>query len=202
MVAGLLKPTSGKVAIRGSEVLSIVPEVGYVFQHASLLTWRSVIRNVLLPLELKKMNLNDHLDSAMNLIRLVGLSGFEHSYPFELSGGMQQRVSIARALITNPKILLMDEPFGALDALTREQMSVELLRIWESYKNTVMFVTHDISEAVLLSDRILVMSPRPGTLQEEIDVGLPRPRALSMMTKPNFVQLAERIRASLGLLGK
>lgn len=196
IVAGLIEPTSGQVFIAGKKITGPLYNVGMVFQSPVLLRWRTVLRNILLPIEVKKLDTNQYLDRAKQLIQLTGLSGFEDKYPHELSGGMQQRVSICRALITNPDLLLMDEPFGALDALTREQLNTELLRIWQSQKKTVLFVTHSVSEAVYLSDKIVVMSARPGTIIEFIDVDLPRPRK---RTDPRFTELMVRILRLLGV---
>lgn len=196
IVAGLIEPTSGQVFIAGKKITGPLYNVGMVFQSPVLLRWRTVLRNILLPIEVKKLDTNQYLDRAKQLIQLTGLSGFEDKYPHELSGGMQQRVSICRALITNPDLLLMDEPFGALDALTREQLNTELLRIWQSQKKTVLFVTHSVSEAVYLSDKIVVMSARPGTIIECIDVDLPRPRK---RTDPRFTELMVRILRLLGV---
>jgi len=196
LVAGLISPTAGKVYVRGALVKSPVSNVGMVFQSPVLLRWRNVWRNILLPIEIRKLDQKQYVDKARELIKLSGLEGFEDKYPHELSGGMQQRVSICRALITDPDILLMDEPFGALDALTREQMNQELIRIWQAKKKTVLFVTHSVTEAVYLSDKILVMSPRPGTIIETINVDLPRPRRKG---DPEFISLTTRIFKLLGV---
>ena len=161
-------------------------EMGFVFQKALLLYWRNILDNVLLPIEILKMDKNVLRKKALDILNLVGLKGFENRYPKELSGGMQQRVSIARALIHDPKLLLMDEPFGALDALTREKMNLELLRIWREAKKTVLFVTHGISEAIFLSDRIIVLSARPSHIIKSIDIKLPRPRTLKVRMSPEF----------------
>ena len=168
-----------------------------VFQAPVLLKWRSVLGNILLPVEFAKLDLASHIDKARALIKLVGFEGFEEMYPHELSGGMQQRASLCRALVTDPQLLLMDEPFGALDAMTRDELDLELLRIWEERKKTVLFVTHSIQEAVFLSDRVFVMSARPGRLLEIIAVDLPRPRTLEMMSAASFGEYTLRIRALL-----
>ncbi|MEM4282814.1 MAG: ABC transporter ATP-binding protein [Candidatus Woesearchaeota archaeon] len=196
IVAGLIKPTSGQIFMAGKETTGPVYNIGMVFQSPVLLRWRTVLRNILLPIEVKKLDTNQYLDRAKQLIQLTGLSGFENKYPHELSGGMQQRVSICRALITDPDLLLMDEPFGALDALTREQLNIELVRIWQSQKKTVLFVTHSVSEAIYLSDKIVVMSARPGTIIECIEVDLPRPRK---RTDPRFIELTGKILRLLGV---
>ena len=185
LTAALLEPTGGKIEIQGTDVTSEAHrkhDVGLVFQTPVLLDWRTVRKNILLPVEI--MNQNDALerdmeyyqDRAMELIDLVGLEGFADAYPQELSGGMQQRVSICRSLVYDPPVLLMDEPFGALDALTRDKMNQELLRIWEETRKTVVFVTHSLEEAVFLSDRVVVLDSRPGRILDVIDVDLDRPR--------------------------
>ena len=196
IIAGLTEPTTGEVYVRGQKVVNIIQNVGMVFQSPVLLKWRTVLKNIMLPIEIKKLSEKEYLEKAHNLIELAGLKGFEDKYPNELSGGMQQRVSICRALITDPDILLMDEPFGALDALTREQLNRELINIWQYKKKTVVFVTHSVNEAVYLSDKIFVMSPRPGTIIEEINVDLPRPRIRS---DPKFIALVEKILKLLGV---
>jgi NitT/TauT family transport system ATP-binding protein len=169
-------------------------DTGIVFQNPTLLPWASVTDNVLFPLKLMHQVRSDSIAIVHDLLKLVGLAGFEHRYPRELSGGMQQRAAICRALIHDPDILLMDEPFGALDALTREEMSLELLRIWTAQPKTILFVTHSISEAVMLADRVVVMSPRPGRIVEEIDVPLLRPRTFDLQARPEFQECARRIR--------
>jgi NitT/TauT family transport system ATP-binding protein len=196
IVAGLIPPTKGMVMIDGKKVEQPVDNLGMVFQSPTLLRWRTVTENILLPIEVRKLNKRDYASKAMELIELTGLSGFEDKYPSQLSGGMQQRVAICRALITDPAILLMDEPFGALDALTREQMNYELLKIWESRRKTVMFVTHSVTEAVFLSDRVVVMSKRPGRIIDDIRVDMPRPRRRN---DPRFLELVDRIHAKLGI---
>jgi NitT/TauT family transport system ATP-binding protein len=194
MVGGLLLPTEGRIGVRGAPVTGPREDVGIVFQAPVLLHWRDVLGNVLFPIEILRRDLRQHRPLALDLIRLVGLTGFEHRHPRELSGGMQQRVAICRALIHDPTLLLMDEPFGALDALTRMEMSVELLRIWDERRKTILFVTHSISEAVLLADRVVVMSPRPGRIQRVISVKLPRPRDIAMESTPEFREHADEIR--------
>jgi NitT/TauT family transport system ATP-binding protein len=201
IIAGLLPPSSGKVAIAGRLVDRPLENVGMVFQAPVLLKWRSVLNNVLLPVEFAKLNAARYAEEARRLIRLVGLEGFEEMYPHELSGGMQQRASLCRALVTDPQLLLMDEPFGALDAMTRDELDMELLRIWEQRKKTVLFVTHSIQEAVFLSDQVLIMSARPGKVLEIIDIDLRRPRTLEMMSNERFGEYTLRIRRLLSSLG-
>jgi NitT/TauT family transport system ATP-binding protein len=197
ILSGLMPASSGKAIVNGQPVTGPLENVGMVFQAPVLLKWRSVLGNILLPVEFAKLDVPRHLEKARALIDLVGLSGFEEMYPHELSGGMQQRVSLCRALVTDPQLLLMDEPFGALDAMTRDELDMELLRIWEERKKTVLFVTHSIQEAVFLSDRVFVMSARPGRLLEIITIDLPRPRTLEMMSTARFGEYTLRIRALL-----
>jgi NitT/TauT family transport system ATP-binding protein len=194
LIAGLLRPTAGEVLIDGALVREPRQDTGIVFQNPTLLPWASVTDNVLFPLKLMHQMRPDSIAIVHDLLKLVGLAGFEHRYPRELSGGMQQRAAICRALIHDPDILLMDEPFGALDALTREEMSLELLRIWTAQPKTILFVTHSIPEAVMLADRVVVMSPRPGRIVEEIDVQLPRPRTFDLQSLHEFQECAQRIR--------
>jgi len=172
-----------------------------VFQTPVLLPWRTVWDNALLPIELQRQNVGRHRERAAQLFRLVGLEGFEHKYPNELSGGMQQRVGIIRALIHDPAVLLLDEPFGALDAMTREHMNLELLRIWREARKTVILVTHSIPEAIFLADRVLVMSPRPGRIAEIIDIDLPRPRSLDLINSGPFGDYVRRVRSHFGAYG-
>jgi NitT/TauT family transport system ATP-binding protein len=169
--------------------------VGIVFQEAVLLEWRSVLDNVLLPAEILGLDKTKARARAMHLLKLVGLAGFERRFPRELSGGMQQRVSICRALIHNPSVLLMDEPFAALDAMTREELGFELMRIWDTDKKTVIFVTHNITEAILLADRVVAMSRRPGRIAKIVDVALPRARTIDMEFSPQFKSYSDQIRA-------
>jgi NitT/TauT family transport system ATP-binding protein len=185
------------VSIYGKEVEGPTAEVGIVFQTPVLLPWRSILDNILLQVEMRHLERAEYRGRAMELIKLVGIAGFESKLPFELSGGMQQRAGICRALIHDPPLLLMDEPFGALDALTRELMNQELQRIWLDSGKTVLFITHSISEAVFLSDRVLVMSERPGTLNADIPIDLKRPRDLSTMENPRFASLGRQIRELL-----
>jgi NitT/TauT family transport system ATP-binding protein len=201
IISGLLPASSGSVSVSGQPVQSPLENVGMVFQAPVLLKWRPVLGNVLLPVEFAKLNVAGHVDRARALIKLVGLEGFEEMYPHELSGGMQQRASLCRALITDPQLLLMDEPFGALDAMTRDELDLELLRIWEERKKTVVFVTHSIQEAVFLSDVVIVMSPRPGRLLEQIVINLPRPRTMEMMSTVKFGEYTLKIRGLLAASG-
>jgi len=197
LVGGLIACTRGEVLRNGSPVAGPSREVGIVFQHPTLLPWRTVWQNVLLPLEVAGAPAPEDFARARVLLETAGLKGFERMYPHELSGGMQQRVSICRALVTRPHVLLMDEPFGALDAMTREQMNLELLRIWQEYRTTVLFVTHSIPEAVFLSDRVLVLTPRPGRIARLLEVDLPRPRTLEIMASPRYAELTGAVRTSL-----
>jgi NitT/TauT family transport system ATP-binding protein len=178
MVAGLLQPTSGTITVAGEPVTKPRRDVSFMFQRPALLPWRNVLENVLLPVEILRLDKAPHLRRAHELLELVGLTGFEKRLPHELSGGMQQRVSLCRSLIQNPNVLLMDEPFSALDALTREELSVELQRIRMEQATTIVFVTHSIEEAVLLADRVVVLSARPGRLRKVVPVDIPRPRTL------------------------
>jgi NitT/TauT family transport system ATP-binding protein len=197
VLAGLLPPTSGEVIFKGQKLTGPPPGVGFVFQKPSLMPWRTVIQNITLPLEIQNMPLEVRQSKASELVELVGLQGFEDSLPRDLSGGMAQRVAIARALVHDPDVLLMDEPFGSLDALTRERMGIELLRIWQRRCKTVVMVTHSISEALLLADRVLVLSQRPGRLRLDMPVDLPRPRNEDMRYLPEFGLLARQLRASI-----
>jgi NitT/TauT family transport system ATP-binding protein len=188
------RPTSGEVRLNGQPLVEPTPDIGMVFQKPILLPWRNVLDNVLLPIEMMGRPLSKSRDAAMELLTLVGLKGFEQSMPNELSGGMQQRVAICRALIYDPAILLMDEPFAALDAMTREELGMELLRIWSEYMKSVLFVTHSIQEGVLLADRVIVMSARPGRVAANISIDLPRPRTFDMVSTPEYGQYAAQIR--------
>lgn len=199
ILSGLLQPTSGEVYKNGYAVNSAPIDVGFVFQKANLMPWRSVIENIILPLELQGVNQEKALKQAHQLIDLVGLQGFEDTLPRDLSGGMAQRVAIARSLVHDPEILLLDEPFGALDALTRERMGAELLRIWEHHHKTVVMVTHSINEALFLSDRVLVLSQRPGQIRLNIPVNLPRPRTEEVYYTKEFGELARQVRQAIGL---
>lgn len=197
MVSGLVRPTEGKVYIRGKEVEGPIGDVGMVFQSPVLLPWRNTIANVLFTAEMRGKDPSGYRQRALDLIKLASLEGFERSYPHELSGGMQQRVAICRALLLNPSLLLMDEPFGALDIMTREKMGFELQKIWSASKTTVLFVTHSITEAVLLSDTIVVMTARPGKAKAVFKVDLPRPRDTKTLSDPRFVKLAGAVRDNI-----
>ncbi len=194
ILAGLLKPTAGEVALSGVPVRAPHPGVGLVFQQPNLMPWRPVIENITLPLELRGVQPAEARARARALVELVGLAGFENWLPRQLSGGMAQRVALARALIHDPTLLLLDEPFGALDALTREQMSLLLLELWQARRQTVIMVTHDVDEAVLLADRVLVFTPRPGRLCLEVMIDLARPRGELLRYAPAFVEYSRRIR--------
>jgi NitT/TauT family transport system ATP-binding protein len=197
MISGLVSPTRGRVYIRGKEVSGPIGDVGMVFQSPVLLPWRSTIGNVLFMAEMRGENSGEYRQRAVDLIKLASLEGFEKRYPHELSGGMQQRVAICRALLLNPSLLLMDEPFGALDIMTREKMGFELQKIWSANKTTVLFVTHSITEAVLLSDTIIVMTARPGKAKAVIGVDLPRPRDVKTLRDQRFVELAAAVRDNI-----
>ena len=194
LVAGLVTLTSGTVSVGGTAVTEPREDTGIVFQAPTLLPWASILDNVLFPLDMMGKLDAAGRARARDLLALVGLSGFEGKYPRELSGGMQQRAGICRALVHDPDILLMDEPFGALDALTREELTIELMRICRERPKTILFVTHSIPEAVLLADRVVVMSPRPGRIAEIIEVPLPRPRDFDMEARSEFQAITRRIR--------
>jgi NitT/TauT family transport system ATP-binding protein len=194
LVAGLLPATTGTIRIGGTDVTQPIDDIGIVFQSPVLLPWRSVRDNILLQIEMRGRRVADYQDAAARLLKTAGLEGFEHRYPFELSGGMQQRAAICRALIHDPGVLLMDEPFGALDAMTRERMNAELQRIWFETRKTVLLITHSIPEAVYLADRVVVMSARPGSVEAIYDIDLPRPRDLSIMGDTRFVRYTQDIR--------
>lgn len=199
ILAGLERPTSGRVLLEGHPLTAPQRRIGFVFQKANLMPWRTVLENVMLPLELAGVPEEERQARALELIALVGLSGFEHAYPASLSGGMEQRAAIARALVHDPPILLLDEPFGSLDALTREHMALELLRIWEARRKTVIMVTHSIPEALFLADRVLVLSPRPGHIAAHIPISLPRPRTLDMLYDERFGELSAQVREAISL---
>ncbi|GAB4582077.1 MAG: ABC transporter ATP-binding protein [Anaerolineales bacterium] len=198
ILAGLLRPTEGEVIFEGEWVIEPRPGVGLVFQNANLMPWRNVVENIALPLTLQYFPHAKALQKAQDMIELVGLRGFEQALPRDLSGGMAQRVAIARALIQDPDLLLLDEPFGSLDALTREQMRVELLRLWELRRKTVLMVTHSINEALFLADRVIVLTPRPGRVRLDLRVLLPRPRREEMVYTPEFGNLARQLREAIG----
>ena len=197
IITGLLPPTSGVIRIGGRMVDGPIADAAFVFLSPVLLPWRRTVDNILFTAEMRGSDPAQYQERALNLVRLAGLNGFERSYPHELSGGMQQRVAICRALLLDPALLLMDEPFGALDILTRERMGFELQRIWMTTRNTVLFVTHSITEAVLLSDYIVVMTGRPGRKKATINVDLPRPRSTKTLEDPRFLDLAGRVRDHL-----
>jgi len=195
LVAGLVPATRGAVHVRDHLVREPFPDVGFVFQQPVLLPWRSVLDNVLFSVEMLGLDPRQYRKPAADLLELTGLSGFESKYPRELSGGMQQRVAICRALLPDPSLLLMDEPFGALDAMTREEMGLELLRIWEERRKTILFVTHSIPEAILLADRVVVMTPRPGRIARVLDIDLPRPRTMDLEFDRRFKTYSDDLRS-------
>ena len=201
MIAGLIAPSRGEIRLGGDIVRGTRRDIGIVFQSPVLFPWRTVLENVLIPIDVQRRGRQQNLPKARDLLAMVGLADFAHRYPAELSGGMQQRVGIARALVNNPAILLMDEPFGALDAMTRENLNVELQRLWQSNGNTVLLITHSISEAVFLADRVVVMTARPGRIAEVLEIDLPRPRTLEMMGSTAFGHYVNRIRTHFGATG-
>jgi len=192
IVAGLVRATAGTVEVEG--------RMGIVFQDPLLMSWRTAVDNVMLPIEILRRDRRAYRPRALELIRLVGLDGFQDRYPHELSGGMQQRVALARALVADPDVLLMDEPFAALDEITREQMSLELLRIWTETRKTVLFVTHSIAEAVFLADRVVVLSARPGMVRAVITIDLPRPRTAKLRGVQRYTEYCQEVREQLGLI--
>ncbi|MCD6518717.1 MAG: ABC transporter ATP-binding protein [Anaerolineae bacterium] len=197
ILGGLVQPTGGRVLLEGKPLTKPQRRIGFVFQHATLMPWRSALRNVMLPLEIQGIPREEAKRRALELLELVGLADFAESLPRDLSGGMRQRVALARALVYDPDVLLLDEPFGALDALTRERMNWELLRIWQKRRKTVVMITHDIQEAIFLSDRVLTMSPRPGRIEKEVLIDIPRPRSLDALYTPRFLELTRLLRSSL-----
>jgi NitT/TauT family transport system ATP-binding protein len=194
LIAGLMPVSTGRILLDGEVVRRPHPKVGVVFQSDLLLYWRTVLENILLPIEIKERRVRPYVPRAEALLEQVGLKGFGGKYPSELSGGMRQRAAICRALIQEPGLLLMDEPFGALDALTREQMIMDLQAMWLAVRNTVLFITHSIDEAVFLADRVIVMSPRPGRIDLDLTVDLPRPRRWAVHTEARFVDYLARVR--------
>ena len=197
ILAGLHRSSAGCVTVAGTPVLAPRRDIGIVFQNPILLPWRTVMENVLLPAEVQGIPRDKARARARDLLAMVGLSDFENKYPMELSGGMQQRAAISRALVHDPSILLMDEPFGALDAMTREQMNLDLQRIWRESGKTVVLITHSIPEAVFLGDRVVVMTPRPGCIARVVEVPMPRPRGIDVMGDPLFGKLSSEIRRLL-----
>jgi NitT/TauT family transport system ATP-binding protein len=197
LVAGLLKPSTGTVSLLGHPVRGPVSDLGMVFQQPTLLRWRTALANVLLPVELMGNSVQPHVERARALLEEVGLEGFEHHLPGQLSGGMQQRVALCRALVTRPSLLLMDEPFSSLDELTREALNDQLLDLWGHYRKTVVYVTHSVPEAVYLSDRVAVLSARPARLLNVVPVPLPRPRTAGDRYRPEFIETTRRIREQL-----
>ena len=195
LIASLIKPTRGELRMDGKPHIGPSREVGIVFQDPVLLPWRNVLDNVLLPVEILGLPKETYHKHALELLHLVGLEGFEYRMPNELSGGMQQRTAICRALIHDPSILLMDEPFAALDAMTREELGLELMRIWDEHKKTILFVTHSIPEAILLADRVVVMTPRPGRIAKVIEIELDRPRSLEMEFSDVFKKHSDEVRS-------
>ncbi len=195
ILAGLEGDFEGEAELNGKSITGPLPEIGFVFQEPTLLPWRTILENILLPVELVKLDKKKYHDRALGLMEMTGLKGFENKFPHELSGGMRQRAGICRALVRDPKVLLMDEPFGALDAMTREFLNEELQRIWLESRKTVIFVTHSIPEAVFLADRVIVMSPRPGRISEIIDVDLPRVRQLADMAHEQAGEILAHIRS-------
>jgi NitT/TauT family transport system ATP-binding protein len=195
LIAGLIEPTSGAIEVAGRKVVEPPDDIGIVFQSPVLLAWRSVMANIMMPVEVRRLDYASHLERAKALIKTSRLEGFETKYPWQLSGGMQQRAAICRALVHDPKIVLMDEPFGALDALTRERMNLELQRIHAETRKTILLITHSIPESVFLADRVVVMTDRPGAIAAIYDVPLPRPRSLDVMGTPVFAELAKQVRS-------
>jgi NitT/TauT family transport system ATP-binding protein len=201
ILAGLQPASEGDAFLRERPIKGPRKDIGVVFQSPVLFPWRPVLGNVLLPADVQGLNRAEMKKRALELLNLVGLQGFEHRYPRELSGGMQQRVALVRALIHDPSLLLMDEPFGALDAMTREAMNLELQRIWLERRKTVVFITHSTTEAVFLADRVLVMTPRPGRISGVLSIALPRPRSLDIVNTDAFGAYVRRIRAALNASG-
>lgn len=193
IIAGLLEPTSGAVYLDGKKIEGTGVERGVVFQGYALFPWRTVLKNVMFGLEMKRMPKAEAEKIAMKYIKAVGLEGFEHAYPKELSGGMRQRVAIARAYAADPEVLLLDEPFGALDAQTRVQLQSELLNTWEHEKKTCFFITHDVDEAIILAQRVIIMSARPGRIKKIVDIDIPYPRTQATKTDPRFLELKTEI---------
>jgi NitT/TauT family transport system ATP-binding protein len=201
VLAGLLPYTAGSVELNGMPLRGPSHEAAVVFQSPVLLPWRTVLENVLLPIEFRKLARSRYKQKALDLLEMVGLHDFAARYPYELSGGMQQRAAIVRALVQEPRLLLMDEPFGALDAMTREQMNLELMRIWSQSRKTVFFITHSIAEAIFLSDRVIAMTARPGSIADVLTIDLPRPRDLAIINTDRFGRYAAHLRSLLDAHG-
>lgn len=201
MISGLIAADRGEITIDGKQIAEPYNSLGIVFQNAELLEWRTSIGNVMLQIEIRKLPAAKYIGVANDLLKQMGLEGFANNYPYELSGGMRQRVALCRALVHDPEILLLDEPFGALDALTRDQMNFDLQRLWLEKRKTAILVTHSIEEAVWMSDRILVMTPRPASIYEDILIDLPRPRSMSMKSTSKFNEYTGHIRDLFEKLG-
>lgn len=199
IVAGLVPPSGGRILVDGAPVTGPQRKIGIVFQVPALMKWRTALENVMLPAEILHMTSEPVQERAKELLELVGIGDFANRYPGELSGGMQQRVAIARALVHDPSILLLDEPFSALDMMTRNQLNIELLRIWSERRKTSLLITHSISEAVFLSDRVVVLGPRPARVLEEVPITLPRPRTAAMRVSAPFIELVDHIGRLIGL---
>ena len=198
-LAGLQRPTSGSIRLEGEPIARPVPQLSVMFQDANLLPWRTALDNIALPLELAGIKQDERRALARKLLPRLRLEGFADAYPAELSGGMAQRVALGRVMIRQPRVLLLDEPFGALDAMTRESISLELLALWRDAKPTVVMVTHDINEATLLADRVIVLSSRPGAVVADVAIGLPRPRTMQLIYADAFLALVKRLRDAIRL---
>jgi len=199
LIGGLIEPTSGRITVGGADVKGPRRDIGIMFQTPVLFPWRTVLENVLLPIEVFGLDRRSAVERARDILRLVGLEDRERAYPSELSGGMQQRAALSRVLVIDPQIILMDEPFGAIDEFTRERLNLELLRIWEERGQTIIFVTHSIIEAVFLADRVVVMGTAPGRVLSVVDVALPRPRSIELMKSPDFARVVFGVREYLGV---
>ncbi len=193
-MSGLHPLTSGTIKLDGAPVSGPQAQIGMVFQEANLLPWRNLMQNILFPFEIKRLDPKPYQSRIQHLLDVTGLTGFENKFPRELSGGMQQRASIVRCLSFDPSVMLLDEPFGALDAFTRDEMNLLLLRLWSETQKTIAFVTHSIAEALFMADRILIMTPRPGRLAQEFRVELPRPRTVEMQSSPYFIESVKKIK--------